>query len=56
MNENTRDKSHDLIDTIYASLPAAIDGRALDAEFNDDNTITVMVGSDEYVISVSRNV
>lgn len=53
-NEIERDKSAEIVDAVYKALPAEMFGHRLDAEFNDDGTVTVLVGADAYVLSVKR--
>jgi len=44
----------ELVDALYKGLPAEMDGHKVDAEFNDDGTVTVLIGASEFLVTVKR--
>lgn len=44
----------ELVDGLREGLPAEMGGRKADADFNDDGTVTVLVGASEFPATVKR--
>lgn len=51
---NGNDNTVALVDAIYTRLPKQLAGHLVDAEYNDDGSIQIIIGSEEYNLTVKK--